>query len=63
MIRISKELIALSKALINAASIDEAAEAIANGDRELDAWNDQPLPASESLSRLSFGVEIEASSI
>lgn len=61
VVRLSKELIALTKALINAASNVEAAEAIASADRELDAWNDQPLPASESLSRLSFGVEIEAS--
>ncbi|TWU62027.1 hypothetical protein [Crateriforma conspicua] len=63
VIRLSKELIALTKALINAKNKDEAAEAIASGDRELDVWNDQPLPASESVSRLSFGVEIEASSI
>ena len=62
-IRLSDELIELTKSLINAANKDEAAQAIARGDRELDAWNDQPRPSKESLSRLSFGVEIEASSI
>lgn len=62
-IRLSDELLELTKALINAANKDEAAQAIARGDRELDAWNDQPRPSKESLSRLSFGVEIEASSI
>ena len=60
-IRLSDELITLTKALINAANKDEAARALARGDRELDAWNDQPRPSKESLSRLSFGVEIEAS--
>jgi hypothetical protein len=53
----------MTKALIIAANKDEAARAITHGDRELDDWNDQPRPSSESLSRLSFGVEIEASSI
>lgn len=62
-IRLSDELLRLTKALINAANKDEAAQAIARGDRELDAWNDQPRPSKEYLSRLSFGVEIEASSI
>jgi hypothetical protein len=62
-IRLSDELLKLTKALIIAANKDEAAQAIARGDRELDAWYTQPRPSKESLSRLSFGVEIEASSI
>jgi hypothetical protein len=62
-IRLSDELIKLTKALIDAANRNDAAQAIERGDRDLDAWNDQPRPSSESLSRLSFGVEIEASSI
>jgi len=59
-IKLSDELMRLTKKLIVANGVEEAVSAVIDADSELDEWNSRERSPQERGKRLSFGVEIES---